>query len=95
MEKYLRFGKMVKAKELKKTGEHKIYLNFDAEITVSSLITVRWASLDGSEAQIIVNFLPEEQMCVYPGGGRVVTADSEYTTDGEIKIAPLSAVWVF
>ena len=94
MEKYLRYGKMLKTKELENTGVYNIYLDCGEVISCSSLITVRWQAPDGEQAQIIVNFLPEEQTCVYPGGGRVVTADGEYTTEGEIKIAPLSAVWV-
>ena len=94
MEKFLRYGKMLKTNELENTGEYKLYLECGEEISVSSLITVRWEAPDGSQAQIIVNFLPEEQTCTYPGGGRVVTTNGEYTTEGEIKIAPLSAVWV-
>ncbi len=95
MEKFLRYGKMLKAKELEKTGEYKLYLECGEEISVSSLITVKWEAPDGSQAQIIVNFLPEEQKCVYPDGGRIITTDGEYTTKGEIVVPPLSAVWVF
>ena len=94
MEKFLRYGKMIKTTELENTGEYKLYLTCDEEITCSSLVTVRWQAPDGSEAQIIVNFLPEEQKCVYPGGGKVICDNGEYATDGEITIAPLSAVWV-
>lgn len=94
MEKYLRYGRMIKSENLLDTGVYTLHLICGEEITCSSLVTIRWQAPDNSQAQIIVNFLPEEQECRYPNGGHVMTADGEYDTEGEIVIPPLSAVWV-
>lgn len=92
---YLREGKMQKPLPLEGIGEYEILLKTGSKRTYQSLLTSRWRSPAGKEAQIIVNFLTHEQTCrvkcseIY----RKASAKAE-VTDGNIKIPPLSAVLV-
>lgn len=92
---FLQWGKMIKEKPLEGVGKFYLYHPCSKAFEYPSLLTTRWLSPEGAQAQLVINFLPQEQTF------RVDT-DIVYTLEhpegvtvtGEIKVAPLSAVWV-
>ena len=77
---FLRYGKMIKPKKLEGTKTFVINHSTGRTMEYPSLLTTRWLSPDGREAQIVVNYLPEVQ---------------NFSVDGaKMEIAPLSAVWI-
>jgi len=71
---------MIKPKKLEGTKTFVINHSTGRTMEYPSLLTTRWLSPEGKEAQIIVNYLPEAQ---------------SFTVDGEkLEIAPLCAIWI-
>ena len=71
---------MIKPKELDRTKTFIINHSTGRTMEYPSLLTTRWLSPEGKEAQIVVNYLPEVQT---------------FSVDGEkFEIEPLSALWI-
>ncbi len=79
---FLRYGKMTVAKPLCGIEDFELTLSTGEKLVYPSLLTSRWISPEGKEAQIVVNYLPKEQTFSIEGGKE------------QIKVSPLSAIWL-
>ena len=92
---FLRWGKMIKEKPLSGVGKFFIRHPSGKEFEYPSLLTTRWRSPEGKEAQFVINFLPEPQR--FRADTTVVytrETPEGVSVSGDIEIAPLSAVWI-
>lgn len=97
---YLHLGRMLKPYGLVGVGAFDLPLRSGEVHHYPSLFTSRWQAPDGSEAQVIVNYLQTPQQCSvdYAGEGVLFTQPDGTGTalaGGQtIELAPLSAVLV-
>ncbi len=91
---FLRYGKMLKPLELDNTDVYTLHLGNGKTMEYPSLLCSRWRDKDENEAQLVVNFLDKEQTFRAKWAKTVITDDGSFAVDGEIKVKPLSAVWL-
>ena len=86
---------MIKAKPVQGAKDFALTLSTGEKLIYSEVLTSAWESPDGKRAQLLVNFLPEEKN-IFVDCATVYSDENPQgvKTDGNVTIAPLSAVWV-